>query len=43
MSIIIKTPEQIEIIREGCKNLAIVLHKVKEKVAPGVSTKELDT
>lgn len=40
--IIIKTPEQIEIIREGCKNLAIVLHKVKEKVAPGVSTKELD-
>jgi len=42
MSIIIKTPEEIEIIREGCKNLAIVLHKVKEKVAPGVSTKDLD-
>ena len=42
MSIIIKTPEQIEKIREGCKNLAIVLHKVKEKVAPGVSTKDLD-
>ena len=43
MAIIIKTPEQIEIIRAGCKNLAIVLHKVAEKVAPGVSTKDLDT
>jgi methionyl aminopeptidase len=40
--IIIKTSEQIKIIREGCKNLAIVLHKVKEKVAPGISTKDLD-
>lgn len=42
MSIIIKTPEEIEIIREGGKHLAIVLHKVKEMVAPGVSTKDLD-
>ncbi len=42
MTIIIKTPEEIEIMREGCKNLAIVLHKLKEKVAPGVSTKDLD-
>jgi methionyl aminopeptidase len=40
--VIIKTPEEIEIIREGCRNLAIVLHKVVEKVAPGVSTKDLD-
>jgi methionyl aminopeptidase len=40
--IIIKTPEQIEILREGGKRLATVLHKVKEKVAPGVSTWELD-
>ena len=40
--IIIKTPEEIKIIREGCRNLAIVLHKVAEKVAPGVSTKDLD-
>lgn len=40
--IIIKTKEEIEIIREGGKHLATVLHKVKEKVAPGVSTKELD-
>ena len=40
--IIIKTREEIEILREGGKNLATVLHKVKEKVAPGVSTKDLD-
>lgn len=40
--IIIKTKEEIEIIREGGKHLAIVLNKVKEKVAPGVSTKDLD-
>lgn len=43
MSIIIKTKEEIEILREGGKSLATVLYKVKDKVAPGVSTKELDT
>jgi methionyl aminopeptidase len=43
MSVIIKTKEEIDIIREGCKNLATVLYKVGEKVAPGISTKELDT
>lgn len=42
MSIIIKTQEEIEIIREGGKRLATVLQKVKEKVAPGISTLELD-
>lgn len=40
--IIIKTKEEIEILREGGKHLAMVLHKLKEKVAPGISTKELD-
>ncbi len=40
--IIIKTREQIEILREGGKRLATILYKVKEKVAPGVSTKDLD-
>ncbi len=40
--IIIKTKEEIEILREGGKHLASVLYKVKEKVAPGVSTKDLD-
>ena len=38
----IKTEQEIEILREGGKRLAAILHKVKEKVAPGVSTKELD-
>jgi len=40
--IIIKTPEEIEIIREGGKRLATVLNKVKEMVKPGISTWELD-
>jgi methionyl aminopeptidase len=42
MAIIIKTPEEIEILREGGKRLATVLHKVKEIVKPGISTWELD-
>ena len=42
MSIIIKTPEEIEIIREGGKRLAFVLNKVKEMIKPGISTLELD-
>ena len=40
--IIIKTKEEIEILREGGKHLATVLYKVKDMVAPGVSTKDLD-
>ncbi|KKS04804.1 MAG: Methionine aminopeptidase [Candidatus Nomurabacteria bacterium GW2011_GWC2_41_8] len=40
--IIIKTKEEIEILREGGKHLATVLYKVKEKVVPGISTKDLD-
>ncbi len=40
--IIIKTPQEIEILREGGKHLAVVLSKVKKKVLPGISTKELD-
>ncbi len=42
MAIIIKTKEEIDIIREGGKHLATVLYKVKDMVAPGVSTYELD-
>ncbi len=42
MSIIIKTKEEIEILREGGRRLATVLYKVKDMVAPGVSTLELD-
>lgn len=40
--IIIKTPQEIEILREGGRRLATVLHKIKEKVVPGVSTRDLD-
>lgn len=42
MTIIIKTPEEIEILREGGKRLAFILNKVKEKIIPGISTWELD-
>ena len=40
--IIIKTQEEIEILREGGKHLATVLYKIKEMVKPGISTKDLD-
>jgi methionyl aminopeptidase len=40
--IIIKTPKEIEILREGGKRLAAVLYKIKEIVKPGVSTWELN-
>lgn len=42
MSVIIKTKEQIDIIREGGKILAKVLAKTAKQVKPGVSTYELD-
>jgi methionyl aminopeptidase len=42
MSVIIKSPEEIEILREGGKRLASILAKVAERVKPGISTKELD-
>jgi len=42
MSVIIKTPKEIEIIREGGKILADLLVKVAKKVKPGISTYELD-
>jgi methionyl aminopeptidase len=42
MAVIIKTKEEIEILREGGKRLAAILAKVATKIAPGVSTLELD-
>lgn len=42
MAIIIKTKEEIKILREGGKRLATVLYKIKEIVKPGISTKDLD-
>ncbi len=40
--IIIKTSKEISLLREGGKRLASILQKVKAKVRPGVSAKELD-
>ncbi len=40
--IIIKTKEEIEILREGGRRLATILLKVKEIVKSGISTKDLD-
>jgi methionyl aminopeptidase len=40
--IVIKTQKEIEILREGGRRLATILYKVKDKVKPGISTKDLD-
>ncbi len=40
--ITIKTPEEIENIRQACKIVANVLMDLKEKVRPGITTKELN-
>ncbi len=42
MSIIIKTKEEIEILREGGKHLATVLAETAKQVRPGISALELD-
>ena len=42
MAVIIKTAEEIDIIREGGKRLAWVLAETAKKVAPGISAGELD-
>ncbi len=40
--VIIKTPEEIEILREGGKRLARILAEVATHVRPGISSTELD-
>ena len=42
MSVIIKTKEEIEIIREGAKILAKTLDRIAKFVKPGISTFEID-
>lgn len=42
MAVIIKTPQEIEVLREGGHRLASILAKVAQMVKPGVTTKELD-
>ncbi|MFH1181078.1 MAG: type I methionyl aminopeptidase [bacterium] len=38
----IKTPEEIKIMAEGGKLLAVILNKLEKAVRPGIATKELD-
>lgn len=40
--IIVKKPEELAAMRIAAKKTATILHKVAAKVAPGVTTKELD-
>jgi len=40
--VIIKTQKEIEILREGGRRLATILYKVKDRIKPGVSAKDLD-
>ncbi len=42
MAITIKTPEDIEILREGGKRHAFILKELAAMVRPGVSTKDID-
>lgn len=42
MGIVIKTPEQIELIRESCRLISIVHKELEQYVRPGISTKEID-
>lgn len=39
---LIKTPEEIQILKEGGKILSATLRELRKKCVPGISTKELD-
>ena len=40
--IIIKTKKEIDLIRDSCRIVAETLQLMKSKIAPGVTTLELD-
>ncbi len=42
MAVTIKTPEEIEILKEGGARLAFILNTLASMVKPGITTKELD-
>ncbi len=42
MAIIIKKENEIELIRESCRRLAIVHRELEEFIKPGISTKDID-
>ncbi len=41
--IVIKTPEEIELMREACRVTATILDEVAEVIKPGVSTEQINT
>ncbi|MCR5783622.1 MAG: type I methionyl aminopeptidase, partial [Clostridia bacterium] len=43
MAVMLKTPREIELMREACRISANALRLAGEAVRPGVSTKEIDT
>jgi methionyl aminopeptidase len=40
---LVKTPNEIQLIRESCRIVAEVLEYIKEFVKPGTTTKDIDT
>ncbi len=42
MAIIIKNEQQIDLIRESCRRLALVHKELEEFIRPGISTKDID-
>ena len=42
MSVTIKSPHEIELMRESCKRLAVVHAELKKIIEPGISTYEID-
>lgn len=42
MAIIIKNEQEIELIRESCRRLAIVHKELEAYVKPGISTRDID-
>jgi len=42
MAVTIKTPHEIELMRESCRRLAIVHDEIGKLIVPGISTWELD-
>ncbi len=42
MSVTIKTKEEIEILREGGKRLALILSEIAKAIKPGISTSDLN-
>ena len=42
MAITIKSPEEIELMRESCRRLGLVHKELEKIIRPGISTKEID-